>query len=70
MEKVSVSNLFIILGYQYALMSVKTALSTILRRHKVVGVAAESSTPKIKVKLEIMMKAVDGYEVELERRNN
>nr|QLI62189.1 cytochrome P450 40 [Streltzoviella insularis] len=55
-------------GYQYALMSIKTALSAILRRFRVVGERETSTIPKIRVKLDIMMKAVDGYELALERR--
>ncbi|KOB70438.1 Uncharacterized protein OBRU01_15360 [Operophtera brumata] len=56
------------LGYQYALMTVKTALSAVLRRFKVVGEREDGPIPKIRVKLDIMMKAVDGYELALERR--
>lgn len=56
------------LGYQYALMSIKTALSTILRHYRVVEDREDGPTPKIRVKLDIMMKAVDGYQVALEKR--
>ncbi|CAK1553506.1 unnamed protein product [Leptosia nina] len=56
------------LGYQYAMMSMKTALSSILRRYRVVGVPEKGPVPHIRVKLEIMMKAVDGFEVALEER--
>ncbi|KOB65321.1 Uncharacterized protein OBRU01_22912, partial [Operophtera brumata] len=56
------------LGYQYALMSIKTALSAVLRRFKVVGEREEGPIPKIREKLDIMMKAVDEYELALERR--
>ncbi|XP_030026721.1 cytochrome P450 4c3 isoform X5 [Manduca sexta] len=56
------------LGYQYALMSVKAALSGILRNYKVVGKVEDGPVPKIRVKLDIMMKAVDGYQLELEKR--
>uniref|UniRef100_A0A0K8TUH6 Cytochrome p450 n=1 Tax=Epiphyas postvittana TaxID=65032 RepID=A0A0K8TUH6_EPIPO len=55
-------------GYQYALMSIKTALSTVLRTCRVVPDKDPSATPQIRVKLDIMMKAVDGYEIALERR--
>lgn len=57
-----------ITGYQYALMSIKTAISAILRRYKVVGEVEATATPHIKVKLDIMMKAVDGYQIGLEKR--
>ncbi|XP_047986664.1 cytochrome P450 4c3-like isoform X2 [Leguminivora glycinivorella] len=56
------------IGYQYALMSIKTALSSILRYNRVVGDTEACATPQIRVKLDVMMKAVDGYEVALERR--
>ncbi|XP_038210487.1 uncharacterized protein LOC119831263 [Zerene cesonia] len=56
------------LGYQYAMMSIKTALSTILRRYKVVDDPEKGPVPNIRVKFDIMMKAVDGYEVALELR--
>ncbi|KAF9417875.1 hypothetical protein HW555_005172 [Spodoptera exigua] len=55
-------------GYQYALMSIKTTLSTILRKYKVIMDVEQSPNPSIRVKIDIMMKAVDGYEVRLERR--
>ncbi|CAK1553504.1 unnamed protein product [Leptosia nina] len=56
------------LGYQYAMMSMKTALSSILRRYRVVGEPEKGPVPHIPVKLEVMLKAVDGYEVALELR--
>ncbi|XP_050670866.1 cytochrome P450 4C1-like [Leptidea sinapis] len=55
-------------GYQYAMMSIKTASSTILRRHKIVGIPEPTSKPNIKLKYDIMLKDVDGYEIALERR--
>nr|QZP43555.1 cytochrome P450 monooxygenase CYP341A43 [Ephestia elutella] len=56
------------IGYQYALMSIKTALSTVLRSYRVVGAREPTANPQIRTKLAIMMKAVDGYEVALEKR--
>ncbi|CAG4937129.1 unnamed protein product [Colias eurytheme] len=56
------------LGYQYAMTSIKTALSAILRRYKVIDEPEKSPAPNIRIKLDIMMKAVDGYEVALELR--
>ncbi|XP_052750838.1 cytochrome P450 4C1-like [Galleria mellonella] len=55
-------------GYQYALMSMKTALSTILRSYKVVGEREPTVIPRIRVKIDIMMKDIDGYRVALTRR--
>ncbi|XP_026729859.1 cytochrome P450 4C1-like [Trichoplusia ni] len=56
-------------GYQYALMSVKTALSTLLRRYRIVDELEGNSTPHIRVKLDIMMKDVEDYQIALERRH-
>ncbi|CAG9785190.1 unnamed protein product [Diatraea saccharalis] len=56
------------LGYQYALMSIKTAVSSIVRKFVVVPDPENSDEPKIRVKLDIMMKDVDGYQIALERR--
>lgn len=55
-------------GYQYAMMSIKTILSTILRRYKVVEDREDGPIPHIRVKLDVMMKAVDGYQVAFEKR--
>lgn len=49
-------------------MSIKTALSTILRKYRVIMDTEESPNPYIRVKIDIMMKAVDGYELRLEKR--
>lgn len=49
-------------------MSVKTALSTVLRKYQVVAEEHTLRNPYIKVKLDIMMKAVDDYQIALERR--
>ncbi|XP_068630264.1 cytochrome P450 4c3-like [Battus philenor] len=57
------------LGSQYALMSVKSALSAILRRYKIVGEEETGPVPHIKSKLDIMMKAVDDYKIELQKRD-
>ncbi|XP_013178242.1 PREDICTED: cytochrome P450 4d2-like [Papilio xuthus] len=54
-------------GYQYALMSMKTALSAIVRRYKIMG-EESGPVPHIKSKFEIMMKAVDDYKICLEKR--
>nr|XP_026485702.1 cytochrome P450 4d2-like [Vanessa tameamea] len=55
-------------GYQYALMSIKTALATILLNYKVTGEPEKGPIPHIKVKLNVIMKAVDDYQVCLEKR--
>ncbi|OWR40717.1 cytochrome P450 [Danaus plexippus plexippus] len=58
------------LGYQYALMSIKTALCAILRNYKILGEPEATPIPHIRVKLDVMMKAVDGYQVCLEKRKS
>lgn len=55
-------------GYQYALLSIKTTLSRILLNYKVVEEPETGPIPHIRVKLNVMMKAVDGYQVALEKR--
>ncbi|KPJ11286.1 Cytochrome P450 4d2 [Papilio machaon] len=54
-------------GSQYALMSIKTALSAIVRRYKIVG-EESGPVPLIKSKIDIMLKAVDDYKISLEKR--
>ncbi|XP_047514157.1 cytochrome P450 4C1-like isoform X5 [Pieris napi] len=56
------------LGYKYAMMSMKTALSTLLRRYRVVGEPEAGPIPHIRVKLEVMLKAVDEYEIAIVER--
>ncbi|KAL4708412.1 hypothetical protein ACJJTC_019648 [Scirpophaga incertulas] len=56
------------IGYQYALMSIKTAITTILRTFKVVADPEDSPTPHLRLKIDIMMKDVDGYQIALEKR--
>ncbi|CAH0727716.1 unnamed protein product, partial [Brenthis ino] len=55
-------------GYQYALMSIKTSLAWILQNNKVVGEPEDGPIPHIKVKLNVMMKDITGYQVALEKR--
>ncbi|KPJ11285.1 Cytochrome P450 4C1 [Papilio machaon] len=56
------------LGYQYALMSMKTALSAIVRRYKIVGEEESGPVPQIKSKIDVMMKAVDDYKISLKKK--
>ncbi|XP_023951630.1 cytochrome P450 4c3 isoform X2 [Bicyclus anynana] len=55
-------------GYQYALISIKTVLTTILRNFKVIGEPEKGPIPNIRLKLDIMLKAVEGYHVKMEKR--
>nr|ARA91652.1 cytochrome P450 monooxygenase [Pieris rapae] len=56
------------LGYQYALMSIKAAITGVVRKYRIVGEEETSPAPSMRVKLDIMMKAVDGYQMALEKR--
>ncbi|KAJ8732433.1 hypothetical protein PYW07_015032 [Mythimna separata] len=72
------------LGYQYAMMSMKTALSTLLRRYRVLPSESTNETPKaqndledannntskskLRVEFSIMMKHVNNFEIQLETR--
>ncbi|XP_063389162.1 cytochrome P450 4c3-like [Cydia fagiglandana] len=58
------------IGYQYALMSIKSALSSVLRFHCVRGRVEGGNKPHIRVKIDVMMKAVNGHELTLEKRMN
>lgn len=49
-------------------MSVKTALSAVLRRYRVVAEENTLRNPYIRVKLDVMMKAANDYQITLERR--
>ncbi|XP_049866217.1 cytochrome P450 4C1-like [Pectinophora gossypiella] len=55
------------LGYQYAMMSMKTAMATLLRRYRVLP-DSDHHKP-LRVKFNIMMKDVDNFTVRLENRN-
>ncbi|XP_023951640.1 cytochrome P450 4C1-like [Bicyclus anynana] len=55
-------------GYQYALKSIPTALTSILRNYKVVGEPEKGPIPNIRVKFDIMLKAAEGFYVKLEKR--
>ncbi|KAJ8732430.1 hypothetical protein PYW07_015029 [Mythimna separata] len=69
------------IGYRYALMSMKTVLSTLLRRYRILPTEAMNATqnnsnkdnnnprkPKLRVTFDIMMKHVDNFEIQLEPR--
>ncbi|CAH2074976.1 unnamed protein product, partial [Iphiclides podalirius] len=61
------------LGYQYAMMVMKTALATVLRRYRLLPPTAMSSEElrkPLRVKYDIMMRNVDNYMVRLEPRIN
>jgi cytochrome P450 family 4 len=49
-------------------MSIKTAVASVMRKFKVVADPEKTAAPFIHVKLDIMMKDVDGYQIGLEKR--
>ncbi|GBP32878.1 Probable cytochrome P450 313a1 [Eumeta japonica] len=56
------------LGYQYAMMSLKTALATVLRRCRVVSEPERGPVPHIDVKYELMMKPVNNFQLRFVKR--
>ncbi|CAH0699661.1 unnamed protein product [Spodoptera exigua] len=59
-------------GYQYAMMSMKTMLSTVLRRYKFLPATQpdkNSEFPPLRLKFDIMMKDEDGFQVCVEPRS-
>ncbi|XP_061709749.1 cytochrome P450 4d8-like isoform X1 [Cydia pomonella] len=60
------------LGYQYAMMSLKTVLATVLKEYRVLPPAEadlKTLNEPIRVKYDIMMKAVDMFQIQLEVRS-
>ncbi len=55
----------LILGYKYAMMSVKLVLSSILREFKV---SAEDA--KFEIEIDFVSKSKNGYKVQLHRRKS
>ncbi|XP_023951594.1 cytochrome P450 4C1-like [Bicyclus anynana] len=55
-------------GYQYALKSIQTALTSILRNYKVIGEPEKGPIPNIRIKVDIMLKAAEGFYVKFEKR--
>ncbi|KAJ8732334.1 hypothetical protein PYW08_015064 [Mythimna loreyi] len=63
------------LGYQYVMMSMKTALATLVRRYRVSSDTSRSNGCKaeekpIRLTFDVMMKDVDMFIVQLDRRKN
>ncbi|CAD0198535.1 unnamed protein product, partial [Chrysodeixis includens] len=56
------------LGYQYAMMSMKTALATVLRRYRVLPSDEKSTAGELRVSFDIMMKDVDNFKIQLAMR--
>ncbi|CAG9785317.1 unnamed protein product [Diatraea saccharalis] len=58
------------LGYQYASMSMKTVVASLVKRYKILPAehVVEDGEKPLRVKFDIMMKHVDNYQVQLVRR--
>lgn len=58
-------------GYQYALLSIKTTIATLLRRYRLLPATSfkYDKTNPLQNSYEIMMKHVNNYEVRVEYRN-
>ncbi|XP_028171684.1 cytochrome P450 4V2-like, partial [Ostrinia furnacalis] len=58
------------LGYQYAMMSMKTIITSLVREYKVLPASGTSSTEPLRLQYDVMMKHVDNYEVKLQTRSH
>ncbi|CAB3235555.1 unnamed protein product [Arctia plantaginis] len=60
-------------GYQFAMTSMKTVLSSVLRRYKILPAEhsphSQPSIRPIRLKFDLMMKDVDGFQIQLEHRS-
>ncbi|VVC93546.1 unnamed protein product, partial [Leptidea sinapis] len=56
------------IGYQYAMLTAKSAIASILRQFKVVTEEEDGPIPKIECQYSIMLKSKHGYPVRLVRR--
>ncbi|XP_052753295.1 cytochrome P450 4C1-like isoform X2 [Galleria mellonella] len=62
------------LGYQYAMMSMKTVIATIIRNYRILPAEDQelnscASKANLEVKFEIMMKHVNNFQIRLEKRS-
>ncbi|CAK1546289.1 unnamed protein product [Leptosia nina] len=55
-------------GYQFALLVIKIALTTILRRYKIVGTEEPSAIPNLNSTFSIMLRDKENYQISLEKR--
>ncbi|KAJ8732432.1 hypothetical protein PYW07_015031 [Mythimna separata] len=56
------------LGYQYAMMSMKTALSALLREHRILPATATEDLKPLRLKFDVMMRDVDNFTIQLVKR--
>ncbi|KAJ8732336.1 hypothetical protein PYW08_015066 [Mythimna loreyi] len=56
------------LGYQYAMMSMKTALSALLRQYRILPATTTEDMKPLRVKFDIMMRDVDNFTIKLVKR--
>uniref|UniRef100_A0A0K8TUI4 Cytochrome p450 n=1 Tax=Epiphyas postvittana TaxID=65032 RepID=A0A0K8TUI4_EPIPO len=60
------------LGYQYAMMSIKTVIATLLRQYRVLppeGADQSKLKEPLRVKFDIMMKDVENFQIQLQNRS-
>lgn len=70
------TNIYAFIGSRYAMMSMKTATAALLKQYRILPATAcdaklnsfEKEEP-LRVKFDIMMKAVDNFTVQLQRRS-
>lgn len=58
-------------GYQYAMMSIKTVLATVLRQYLLLppeGVDQSNLKEPLRVEFDIMLKDVDKFQLQIENR--
>ncbi|XP_063836171.1 cytochrome P450 4V2-like [Ostrinia nubilalis] len=58
------------LGYQYAMMSMKTIITSLVRKYKVLPASGTSSKEPLRLHYDLMMKHVDNFQVKLQTRTN
>lgn len=71
---VMIYNLMIFIpGYQFAMTSMKTVLSSLLRRYEVLPAEHSSHSQRqhrpIRLKFDLMMKDADGFQIQLKHRS-
>lgn len=59
---------FFFTGYQYAMMSMKTALATIVRRYRIIPSDEKNFAKEVRVSFDVMMKDVDNFRIQLAMR--
>ncbi|PZC83860.1 hypothetical protein B5X24_HaOG200060 [Helicoverpa armigera] len=56
------------IGYQYAMMSMKTAMAALLRQYKIMPASDDVDLKPLRVKFDVMMRDVDNFTLQLQER--